>query len=54
MSAELAAKLRRLAADMATEHQKHSGSLQLEQVNNYTDLNDEQLDQLIDNLKADS
>jgi hypothetical protein len=50
--AETGSKLGRLAAGMATEHHEFSGSFQFEQVNNFADLSDEQLDQLIDNLAA--
>jgi len=51
---EAFSKLRRLASGMATEHQEHSGSVQIKQVDDYVDLSDEQLDQLIDNLESAS
>ena len=51
---EAFSKLGRLASGMATEHQEHSGLVQIAQLDNYADLSDEQLDQLIDNLEATS
>jgi hypothetical protein len=53
-AAETFSKLGRLSSGMATDRQEHSGSVQITQPDSYADMSDEQLDQLIDNLKASS